>query len=387
MRIINIGAHYQDKLLYQENCLGIEWKKLGHEVIYITSDKNFDFPDYDNTVKHIIGSKYVGTGVFSTEFGVKVHRLKSSSRKFTGLVWLYGMKKKLLELKPDFIVSHGIFSFHSVRLLFMAKKLKCPIVFDDHYTINLLPKSKLALFIYFVFRKVLAKKFLKVAHKLIGISDTCIDVMRDYFGLSGSKVEMIPLGADTNVYYPDKALRNEYRNSLGASSNTLIITYTGKIYELKKVHLILEALNDKEVNGDRDILILIVGDVTKSYAGILNKAIQNSFYPVKVKSTVPPKELAAIYNASDIAVWPDHLTTSTIDASACGCAIICSHYMTERTKYNNGINIKAGDLIELKTAIRFLIQNDEKRLEMGRSGVRYVNEVMSWKSIASRFIS
>ncbi|MEJ7820903.1 MAG: glycosyltransferase family 4 protein [Chitinophagaceae bacterium] len=365
----------------------MDWKKLGPEVIYLTSDTHFNFPDYNNTVRHIIGDHYVGTGIFQTEFGAELHRIKGSNRKITGLVWLYGMEKKVYELRPDFIVSHGIFSFHSLRLLFIAKKLNCPIVFDDHYTINLIPKSKPALFVYFAFRKFFAKKFLKVAYKLIGISDTCIDVMRDYFGLTGPKIEMIPLGTDTCIYYPDKNLRENYRKKLGACVDTLIITYTGKIYELKKIHLIIEALNDKEVSGNKNILILIVGDVVKTYATVLNKSIKNSTYPVKVISAVPAKELAAIYNSTDIAVWPDHLTTSTIDASACGCAIICSHYMTERTKYENGINIKGGNLQELKAALKLLIHNEKKRLEMGDNGIRYVNEVMSWKAIASRFIS
>ena len=144
MRIISINVHYQDKLGYQDYYLGSEWKKMGHEVHFISSDVHFDYPDYDNTVKHIIGSKYVGSGIFLNDYDVPIHRLKGTPRRYTGLIWLKGFEKKLLDLKPDLIISHGIFSWQSIRLLFIYKELNCPIIFDDHPTLNLVRKGKVS---------------------------------------------------------------------------------------------------------------------------------------------------------------------------------------------------------------------------------------------------
>ena len=102
MRIVSINVHYQDKLGYQDYYLGLEWKKMGHEVHFISSDIHFDYPDYNNTVKHIIGDKYVGFGTFLNEYNVPVHRLKGIGRKYTGLIWLKGFEKKLIEIKMFF---------------------------------------------------------------------------------------------------------------------------------------------------------------------------------------------------------------------------------------------------------------------------------------------
>jgi glycosyltransferase involved in cell wall biosynthesis len=386
MRIISINAHYQDKLGYQDYFLGLELKNMGHEVHFVTSDIHFNYPDYDNTVKHIIGDRYVGVGIFFNDYNVPVHRLKSASQRVTGNIWLRGFKVKILELKPDFIISHGIFTWQSIRLLYLYKSLNCPIVFDDHTTINLVRKDKISKIAFWIFRKIFAKRFIQMADKIVGISDTCIDVIRDDFGLSGEKVKMIPLGTDISLFKKDAQLRSEYRNEIQVKDDEILVLYTGKMYEPKNVHLIFEALNDKMVCGNKKIVIHLVGDISDSYKTKLTQAIDGSKHRVIKKAAVSMEQLPAVYNAADIAVWPDHLTTSTIDASACGCPIICSHYMSERIKYDNGILVKGGDLEELKIALSRLISDDSLRLKMGEKGIEYVSKELSWNAIAKQFV-
>ena len=385
MKIVSINVHYQDGLGYQDYYLGKSWKVMGHDVHFISSDWHFNYPDYDNTVKHIIGDKYVGSGTFLNEYNVPVHRLKSIARKYTGLIWLKGFEKKIIELKPELIISHGIFSWQSVRLLFIYKKLDCPIIFDDHTTLNLVREGTLSAILFWGFRTLFAKKFMKIAHKLIGISETCIGVMHSNFGLIGNKIEMIPLGTDVDIFKKNEQLRIAYRDELGIKSYEVLIVYTGKMYEEKNVHLIFEALNDESV-FNKKIVVLLVGDVVATYKTKLDNAINKSKNRVLVKKAVPIDQLPAIYNAADISVWPDHTTNSTIDASACGCAIICSHFMPERVKYKNGIMIQGGNLLELKEALAQLINNKQLRNEMGMQGEKYVEAELSWNAIAKKFI-
>ena len=387
MKIVSVNVHYQDGLGYQDYYLGKSWKVMGHDVHFISSDWHFDYPDYDNTVKHIIGDKYVGSGTFLNEYNVPVHRLKSIARKYTGLIWLKGFEKKITELKPELIISHGIFTWQSIRLLFIYRKLNCPIIFDDHTTINLLRKGKLASIIFFSFKTLFATRFVKVAHRLVGISETCIDVMQDSFGLTGKKVEMIPLGTDISIFKKSKILRDACRHDLDIKENEILVVYTGKMYEDKKVHLIFEALNDESVTKNNKIVILLVGDIAEAYKEKMNNSVKTSQHRAVLRKAVSINQLPAIYNAADIAVWPDHTTNSTIDASACGCAIICSHFMPERVKYNNGIMIEGGNLGELKEALSILTNNQTLRNEMGINGRKYVENELSWTAIAKKFLS
>ncbi len=390
MRIVHINAHYQDGLGYQDYYLGKEMQKMGHEVHFVTSDRHFDYPDYEKTVQHIIGPKHQGVGVFKNEYGIPIHRLPIIEwlKKATSRIWLKGFRQKIFELKPDYVIVHGIFTFQSIRLAYLAKKLNCPIIYDDHTTINLIRTDAFSRFIFFIFRLLFAQKITQSATKLIGISATCIDVMRDSFGIKGEKVEMIPLGTDTNLFRQDALLRKNYRaQTLNIpDDDTIVILYTGKIYEDKSVHLIMEALNDNNVNAGKKILIQIVGDIADSYQTTIENSIKSAVYPVVYQKAVPIKDLIAIYNAADIAVWPNHLTNSTIDASACGCPIICSTYMPERITYNNGLLVDGGSLESLKTALKTLISDKKLREKMGRNGVRYVENELSWKAIAEKFI-
>ena len=384
MRIIHINAHYQDGLGYQDYYLGLEHSKQGHEVHFVTSDQHFRFPDYENTIQKIIGDRYVGTGFFLNDYGVPVHRL--SSKRIGGLMWLNNFGKKLSELKPEFIISHGTFTYQSVRLLYLAHQLNCPIVFDDHTTQNVIRKGLFAEIVFWAFRRLFSRRFLRVAHKIVGISVSCMNVLRDKFGLYGPKVVLIPLGTDTNLFKPNAALRNQYRSNLGVTNDEIMVLYTGKMYEEKNVHLIIEALNDTAVTQNKSIVIHLVGNIGKTYRTFLEQKMSESIHRVVYQPAVEQAQLPSIYNAADIAVWPSHTTTSTIDASACGCPIICVEYMSERLKNNNGLGIKDGDLLALKKALALLIEQPQLRKKMGQLGIELVENELSWQSISRTFI-
>ena len=386
MRIVSINVHYQDGLGYQDYYLGKSWKALGHEVHFVSSDWHFDYPDYES-VKHIIGDKYVGVGTFINEYGVPVHRLKATTRKQTGLMWLIGFEKKLLELKPDIVISHGVFSYQSIRLLYLKNKLNCPIVFDDHTTINVLRESFISKMAFTLFRTLFAKRMLKVAYKIVGISDSCMVVLDKTFGLKGNNVVMIPLGTDTNLFKQDQDLRKKYRNFLGVGEETIVVLYTGKIYEDKKVDLLVDALNDESVTMNKNIVIHIVGVVSKEYKTYFEAKLKTSKHKVIYRNAVSQQELPEIYNGADIAVWPAHTTNSTIDASACGCPIICSDYMKERYSNNNGFGIKEANVSELKKNLKILINNVILRKEMGEKGIELVKNKLSWEAISKLFLN
>jgi glycosyltransferase involved in cell wall biosynthesis len=232
-----------------------------------------------------------------------------------------------------------------------------------------------------------SKKIYQSAKRLVGISDTCIDVLNNEFRIKGDKVEMIPLGTDLSVFYPNPNIREQYRKeTLKVNDSDVVITYTGKIYALKSVVELIDTVSRLKNEFNHKVLLHIVGDVAEDYREAFEKSMAQSAIPVFYNKALPTHELAKVYNGSDLCVWPNHLTNSTVDASACGCAIICSAYMPERVKYNNGIAIKPGDTSELSDALMRLVNNPEERKLMGEKGLDYVKAELSWESIAKKFI-
>jgi glycosyltransferase involved in cell wall biosynthesis len=257
---------------------------------------------------------------------------------------------------------------------------------DDHTAKFFLRKGKKAQLAFWLFRKLFSKRIMEVADKIIGITPSVMQVLKEDFGLSGEKVSQVILGSDTDLFKSTPELRKQGREFFGVAEDEVLILYTGKIYEEKKVHLIIEALNNPIVRGGQKVVMGIVGGVDANYKSMLDKTIADASIRVVLKQAMPQEHLPMLYNAADVSVWPDSLTTSTIDASACGSAIISNDNMPERTSYDNGIMIRRGNFDDLKEALQKLIGDPELRKKMGERGVQYVDEQLSWKIIARQFL-
>jgi len=97
-------------------------------------------------------------------------------------------------------------------------------------------------------------------------------------------------------------------------------------------------------------------------------------------------ELPEVYSGTDIACWPIEPTASMIEASSCGLPIIGNINLSERYKNNNGIGVKENDISELAEALLLLINDKEKRVEMGKNGRKLIENELSWRIIGQRFL-
>ncbi|AEI50299.1 glycosyltransferase family 4 protein [Runella slithyformis] len=381
MKIVHICNYFQPKLGYQEFFLAREQQRMGHDVDIITSDRYMPFPDYNHTVKAILGDRIVGPGFF-IEFGIKVHRLPTIL-EYANRVWLIGFEKELLKLNPELIICHNLLHFMSVRLLLMHHRLKSKLIFDDHTTQNVVRQGYLSPLVYGLFRFFCTPAISRIAIKVVGISDSCRHVLTHNFGFKPQQIEIIPLGSDPELFYPNEALRQQTRKKLGVSHEVLVL-YTGKISEYKQCHLIIDALNELPFTTEK-VAVFFAGGITDKYRSTFEDALTRSKHPARWVGSLQVNDLTAYYNAADIAVWPADTTISTLDASACGCPIICVDYLSERYKNNNGIGIKENNLDALKEALYRLIISPDLRAKMRINAVELIEKEYSWAVIAARF--
>ena len=381
MRILHVVSYYNSLMRYQEYYLAREHQKQGHKVFIITSDKNYPFKDYKNTAEPIYGSRIIGTGDFVEE-GLVIIRLKSLFDIHTR-VFLKGLYKKIKSLSPDLVIIHGIVNFSALQLLF--RKRCARYVFDDHMLTNQISKSLPGKAAYALFRIFLKKRLLKVADKIIAISDGCIPVINKVYGVPYERIQMVPLGADIDLFKPDMQTRIETRRSLGIESSEIVLIYTGKIIRGKMPHLIIEAVNG--ISYKEKVHLLFVGNQESGYSDEFNKILGQSRYPYTLLPNQPPEELAKLFNAADLAVYPSQATISTIEASACSIPVICTNEIPERYKSGNGIGIEPGNVEQLKAAITSLLIDGELREKMGKKGRVYVMKELSWDEISKKFIS
>ena len=116
MKVIIITHYFEPRLGYQEPNLARELANLGHDIYIVTSNKRYpSAPIYQNLSKSIKRTTNEG---FFVEQGVKVVRLKCRFEIFTR-IWLKGLEKTIVELKPDIVQVNGMTRFSSLRIPFL----------------------------------------------------------------------------------------------------------------------------------------------------------------------------------------------------------------------------------------------------------------------------
>mgnify|MGYP001296093459 CR=1 FL=1 len=383
MKIVHLTSYFQPQLGYQEYFLAREHIKLGHDVWVVTSDRYFPFPDYDKTVKNILGKRIIGSKneVFDS---INVVRLKTLF-EYSARVKLKNLKKTIREISPDIVICHGMSNFLSLEIITLKKKLGFKLVYDEHMTKYVANTSFFGNLFYkfFNFNKILMN-----SDKIVGVADACVEYILSFYKFPKEKVAMIPLGADNELFSFDQNKRELFRKTHNIPYDNIVIVYTGKLTFVKGPHHILLAIKEITDKIPRNITILFVGNIEDNYVETftnLKNELSTKYQIINI-SAVKNEALVDVYSASDIACWPRQGSMSMIEAASCGLPIICCDYLTERYKNNNGIPIKEDDIASLSDALLKLINDKELRKEMGKNGREYIDSTLSWKSIAQKFI-
>ena len=349
--------------------------KQGHDVHFITSDRYMPFSGLKND------ERIVGVGL-STLDGFHVHRLPILI-ECRCRVFLCGLINKLVSLKPDVIIIHGSTNFNNLFIFLNIRKFNAKIIIDEHHMSVVANKTLIASLFYkfwgLFYRHLVSKK--KV--KLVGVAQDCCNLLSEKYNIPIRDISLIPLGSDTEIFNFDRKKRIYYRNKLNLYNNQILVLYTGKINFEKDPFLILKAmLNTPDFVN---LVFLFIGNQSPDYVEE-NRLIINR-PNVLILPAVKSSDLAAYYNACDIACWPKHASLSSLDAASTGTPIIVTDLVKERVSNNNGFAIKDGCLDDLRVAITVLSHDSELRSKMGINGSSLVNKHLSYRKIANMFLS
>lgn len=130
MKIVHLCNYIQPKLGYQEYYLAKEHARMRHDVTVVTSDRYYPFPDYDKTVKKVLGKRLIGKKVELVD-GFKIIRLGVLIEVGSQVI-LNGLEKTIKEIKPDVVICHEIGTFNSFKIARIKKKLKFRLIYDSH---------------------------------------------------------------------------------------------------------------------------------------------------------------------------------------------------------------------------------------------------------------
>ena len=364
MKIVHIQDYFQPALGYQETFLAREHVKLGHDVYMVTSDRYNPLTYSEN--KSLLGARIKEPGFFVEE-GIKVWRLELLF-ELPHAIWIRGLEKKIQELEPDLVITHGIANFAAIRIARLKKRAgNFKLIYDDHMTFAA-SRSKMRI-LYPLFKWTASRLIQKNADALVGVSHTSKMFMHKKYDIPLERITMVPLGADDELFKLDALARKDMRSQLSLNENDTVFIYAGKIVPVKGPHLLVEAAL-KLMKKYNNLKVVLVGNGPLPYIEKMEAEIKDANQEGRFiwHDAVPNKELPKLYSAADVAVWPREASLSMLEAMACGLPVIISDTseVTDRVGHDNGLTYHGDDASDLAQQMEKMLDL-KLRSEMGQN--------------------
>jgi glycosyltransferase involved in cell wall biosynthesis len=211
------------------------------------------------------------------------------------------------------------------------------------------------------------------------VTPDCYEVAHRFYGVPRSKLKLLSLGADTDMFHPpvtelELTDRTSVRAVLGYKTEDIVCVYTGRFTKDKNPLLLAQAID-------------LLADVEPRYKGLFigdgaQKAEISSCRNTRIVPFMTHANLAEHYRAADIGVWPRQESMSMIDAASSGVPIVVSDKIGEPSRAEgNGKMYAENDARSLADVLRSFASEDERRA-YGAVGRRKMLEGFSWNSFA-----
>jgi len=374
MKVVITVEKFDPDKGYLEYYLAKELTKLGHKVYVFTFGWS----------KHILRTKLnEGFEVISVPLIVAVNGIHMPN--LNGIAYVI----KFIKMeKPDIIHCQPLYS--PLSLLFISCKhlSKYRIVgslITGEYSIN----STIANLKYNLIKIVTEHYVESKTASFFAINDGWKKVLLQLFNLPDQKISIVPLGADPELFKFDTKTRINMRNLFGLSSEDVVVVYSGKIIQSKKLHVLLKGIAPI-IRQNQKVKLLIVGKGESPYIEYLEELSSNLKISNNVifHSWVHRTKLPDFYCASDIAVWPGSVSISIIEAVSVGLPVIVKRSLISKfaLAYDNGFAFEPDNITELGEYLERLITNYKLRKDMGKKSRLLVEQILNWKTIAHQYL-
>lgn len=377
MKIVHIclSAPYVDGWGYQENLLPEYLQRNGVENHIITSNDNL--PVYLNKE---MKEEIIKKGNLYSIGNIKIHKIKGK-KLTTSLLIPFGLMDKLKEIAPDVIFHHNVSITTLPIVSKYAKRHNCKLFVDNHADEINMSKNKLWILLYYKFLSRLACRIRKNAFtKFYGVTNSRCDFINKYFGVPNSKIELLPIGADTDLA-DTLSSKEVLREKHGFTKDEKIIISGGKMGVHKGTIDLINAI--EELGTKYKIRLILFGKFEDEDTLILAKSKDY----VTIYGWCDRIKTLELLKLADVACWPIHHTTLNEDAIAVETPLIIRKTgTTEHLVEGNGIWLEKGNKEELKKAIGLFYTKKEKSSDTILQDCKKMREILSYNNISKTII-
>ncbi|WP_299980560.1 glycosyltransferase family 4 protein [uncultured Pseudoteredinibacter sp.] len=223
------------------------------------------------------------------------------------------------------------------------------------------------------------KRVVQKLNHIVTVSEQSRHDIADAFDISSDDISLVYNGIDTETFRP--------RSDIEKKPLQLITTASAD-QPLKGLRYLLDAMANLREDFP-ELQLLVVGKLRED--GDTAKQLKKLKLEQQVRfvSGISTEELVQHYNASSIAVSPslyEGFGLPAGEAMACGTAVISSDGgALPEIVGDVGVVVPAGNAEALSKAIAELLQDPERRQEMGLRCRERIEEKFSWKVAAEQF--
>ncbi len=388
MKIVHVMGWYIPNMGYQENYLPSEQKKLGYDVEIVTSDRIPSFKEFRGEVHD--KDRVIGEGVFEDN-NVTIHRLSVLLEyKDSNQLVLMGLKSKLRELKPDIVHVHGEANPVTLQTIIYCKRLGFKVFVDSHSNNDNFVLNSILKRLYYRFAKIFYTFLEGRVQCWLPVTYASKELLTEYFDISENRMEVLPLGVNTNRFFKSERIREDYRTKLGYSKDEFVVVSSGKFDPSKEIDTLIKAFSIIVTDCPK-LRLLLIGKGSNEYMNYLKSIIESNglIEQIRILDFVDNSELGAYYNLADVGVWPGTHSISVIEALGTELPLVLPKGNNDYKVVfdaNAAIDFEKNNVHSLAASLNDLVQSPEIRLKLSNNARILVKEKLSWKKVAEKSI-
>jgi glycosyltransferase involved in cell wall biosynthesis len=383
MRVVILCESFAQDMGYLSAVLPKYLAREGAEVHVVALDvpPYHRAPDFRGQVPEFVAAQALPAGTRRDIDGVRVHIL--AHRWIGRFCYAKALRRCLSAIRPDVVYSLGAIGPLPLQAALLAPELRYKLFTGNHTSAEMFPLARAEQPALRDRAEVFATRF--VPGRLISLATErcycrtagCGEIARRYFGVQASKICVVPLGVDTELFFAahDQAARvrrGRLRRELGFGDSEIVCINTGRMVAHKNLQLLTAAIAELRAAG-MPFAGLFLGDGPER-ARVAGKP------GCVVRDFIPLRALPEYFRAADIAVWPAGESTSMLDAAACGLPLVVSERIDVHLDAN-GLTVRQDDGESLTRALAALA-DPVARARLGDAGARLMHEAFGWEHAA-----
>lgn len=299
---------------------------------------------------------------------IRLDQIGEGLRKYT----LSGLAEKLNEINPDIVllendpvsrIGISLSKWTSQR----GKKLFC--LTNDNFSRSIKESYKRGGVKTTIQDQIINSQHKKIAKNIDGLFVVNKEG-KNIFSQKGyeNKVYQIPLGYDDTYFFAQREAQSQFKTRHNITSDTVIISYFGRIIKEKGIHLLIDAL--EKLKDENWFFLIDSFEANGEYQeNIMEKLNSDVFRDRILKFEAGHGEIAKYMQVTDIAVAPSLCTPQfkeqygrvVPEAMACGCTVVSSNSgQLPDLVGDAGLVFESGNVPSLTEKISYLLQNKER---------------------------